>query len=157
VTRPRVAAGSPPSGAGYPLIVGALDVGQALVLGQGRANGRAGLVDAVTDGGEVFLRVGWALMAVGLVKPVRLRCLRILVDQAAQDRSAVNPGGVQVNDVRRRIRWLLSERAMWTVAVVVAGVLVDDRRQVPLADDEHPVRALSAYRAHPALGRRTQL
>jgi hypothetical protein len=45
----------------------------------------------------------------------------------------VNPGGVQVNDVRRRIRWLLAERAMWTVAIVVAGVLAEDRRQMALA------------------------
>jgi hypothetical protein len=41
----------------------------------------------------------------------------------------VNPGGGQVNNVRCRIRWLLPERTMRTVAVVVRGVLVEDRRQ----------------------------
>jgi hypothetical protein len=41
----------------------------------------------------------------------------------------VNSGGVEVNDVRRGIRWLLAERAMWTVAVVVRRVLAEDRRQ----------------------------
>jgi hypothetical protein len=61
----------------------------------------------------------------------------------------VNPGSVQVNNVRRRNWWLLAERTMWTVAVVVAGVLVEDCRQVSLADDEHPVGAFSAYGADP--------
>jgi hypothetical protein len=58
---------------------------------------------------------------VGLVKLVRLRGLRVLVDQPAEDRSPVNPGGVEVNSSQRRIRWLLTERAMWMVGVVVAG------------------------------------
>jgi hypothetical protein len=68
----------------------------------------------------------------------------------------VNPGGVQVNDVRCRIRWLLPERAMWTVAVVVSHVLAEDRRQMTLADDERPVGALPADGAHPALGERVR-
>jgi hypothetical protein len=37
---------------------------------------------------------------VGLVNSARLRCLRILVDQPTQDRLPLNPGGVQVSDVR---------------------------------------------------------
>jgi hypothetical protein len=87
---------------------------------------------------------------VGLVKSVRLRCLRILVDQSAENRTPVNPGGVQVYDVRRRIRPLLAQRTMWTVAVVVGHVLGEDRRQMTLADDEHPVSAFAADSAHPA-------
>jgi hypothetical protein len=46
---------------------------------------------------------------------------------------AVEPGGVQVNNVRRRIRWLLAERTMWAVAVVVSHVLAEDRRQMTLS------------------------
>jgi hypothetical protein len=40
---------------------------------------------------------------------------------------------------------------MWTVAVVVGGVLAQDRHQMTFTDDEHPVGALAADRAHPAL------
>jgi hypothetical protein len=63
----------------------------------------------------------------------------------------VNPGGVQVSHSRRRIRRLLAESAMWTVAVVVPDVFGEHRREVPLADDEHPVGALATDGAHPAL------
>jgi hypothetical protein len=63
----------------------------------------------------------------------------------------VNRGGGQVNDARCRIWWLLSERVMWTVAVVVSHVLPEDRHQMSLAGDEYPVGAFSTYRACPAL------
>lgn len=43
--------------------------------------------------------------------------------------------------------WLLGERSVWPVAVVVGGVLGQDVRQVPFADDEHAVGAFAAYRA----------
>ena len=62
----------------------------------------------------------------------------------------MNPGSLLVNDARRWIRWVLTERAMWTVAVVVSHVLGEDCRQMAFADDEHPVGALPAYGAHPA-------
>jgi hypothetical protein len=39
---------------------------------------------------------------------------------------------------------------MWTVVVVVRGVLGKYGIQVPLADDEHPVGALSTCSAHPS-------
>ena len=45
---------------------------------------------------------------------------------------------------------------MRTVAVVVSHVLREHHRQVPLADDEHPVGALPAYGAHPALRERVR-
>jgi hypothetical protein len=38
---------------------------------------------------------------------------------------------------------------MWTVAVVVSHAFGEYGRQVPLADDEHPIGALAAYGAHP--------
>jgi hypothetical protein len=56
------------------------------------------------------LRMSWGFVGrylVGLVKQVRLRGLRILDDQSAENRSPVNSGGVEVNDTRRRIRWPL--------------------------------------------------
>jgi len=46
---------------------------------------------------------------VGLVKSARLRCLRILVDQPAEDRPSLDPGGGQVSDVRRRVGRLLAK------------------------------------------------
>src|SRR6266496_5012603 len=45
---------------------------------------------------------------------------------------------------------------MWTVTVVARGVLVDNGRQVTFADDEHPVGALAADGAHPALRERVR-
>jgi len=66
----------------------------------------------------------------------------------------VNPGDGQVNDLRRRIRWPLIERSVRPVAVVVRHVLGKHGRQVPLADNQHPVGALAADGAHPALRER---
>ena len=45
---------------------------------------------------------------------------------------------------------------MWTVSVVVSHVLGEHGRQVPLADDQHPVGAFAADGAHPALGERVR-
>ena len=45
---------------------------------------------------------------------------------------------------------------MWTVAVVVRGVLVEDSRQMALTGDEYPVGALAADGAHPALRERVR-
>jgi hypothetical protein len=63
----------------------------------------------------------------------------------------VYSAGAQVYNLRRRVRWLLIERTMWTVAVVVSQVPGEDCRQMALVDDEYPVGALPAYGAHPAL------
>jgi hypothetical protein len=50
----------------------------------------------------------------------------------------VNPAGAPANNLWGRLRRLLAERTMWTVAVVVGRVLAEDRRQMTLADDKHP-------------------
>jgi hypothetical protein len=47
---------------------------------------------------------------------------------------------------------LLAEALVWTVIIVVGGVLSQDDAQVALAEHEHPVGALAAYGAHPAFG-----
>lgn len=46
---------------------------------------------------------------VGLVNRVRLRCLRIFVDDAAEDRAALDPGGVEVNGRGWWVWWSLVE------------------------------------------------
>jgi hypothetical protein len=51
-----------------------------------------------------------------------------------------------------RLGWSLVERAMWPMVIVVRGVGGDDCRQVPFADDEHPVSALPPGGADPAFG-----
>jgi hypothetical protein len=49
------------------------------------------------------------VVRVGLVKPVKLRCLRVFVDQSAEDRASLDSGIVKVDDLRRRIWWSLFE------------------------------------------------
>jgi hypothetical protein len=88
---------------------------------------------------------------VGLVNSVRLRGLRILVDQTAQDRAPSDSGSGQVSHVRRWIGRPLAQRAMRPMFVVMTDVLGQHGGQVPLADDEYPVGAFPAYGAHPAL------
>jgi hypothetical protein len=52
---------------------------------------------------------------------------------------------------RRRI---LVQRSVWPVGVVVIGVLTKDEPQMPFTGDQHPVQALAAGAADPALGDR---
>jgi hypothetical protein len=44
------------------------------------------------------------------------------------------------------------ERAVWPVFVVVAAVDAEDVLEVAAAEDEGPVEAVSADRAHPTFG-----
>jgi len=46
---------------------------------------------------------------------------------------------------------ILLQRPVRTMSVVMIGVLAEDQPQVPFADDQHPVQALAAGAAHPAL------
>jgi hypothetical protein len=48
--------------------------------------------------------------------------------------------------------WDEVERAVWPVLVVVAAVDAEDMLEVAPAEDEDPVEAVSADRAHPTLG-----
>jgi len=97
-----------------------------------------------------------SLSLVELEHLIRLRCLRILVYQTAQDRVSMDPRGVGLYDLHGTIRWSLVQRTMWTVAVVVRGVLAQDGRQMTLTGDEHPVSAFAANGAHPALRERVR-
>src|SRR4051794_20839716 len=89
---------------------------------------------------------------VGLAKGVQLRCLRVFVDQPAEDLASLDLGGRWGSDLRTRLGWLLAERAMWPMVVVVRGVGCEGCRQVPFADDEHPVGAFPAGGVDPAFG-----
>jgi hypothetical protein len=46
---------------------------------------------------------------------------------------------------------------MWTVVVVVGGLLPEYRRQMAFTGDENPVGALAANRAHPSAPRMSSL
>jgi hypothetical protein len=46
------------------------------------------------------------------------------------------------------LRRLLLQPLVWTVAVIVPGVLGQDAAEVPLAEDQHVVQALAAQRAN---------
>jgi hypothetical protein len=62
----------------------------------------------------------------------------------------LDAGGGDVDDLWWWVRWLLVERSVWSVAVVVGGVLGQDARQVSSAGDEDPVGALASDGADPA-------
>jgi len=54
-------------------------------------------------------------------------------------------------------RWAELERSVRPGRVVVAHVLVQDALEVPWPQDQQPVQAVAAHRAHPALGERVGL
>jgi transcriptional regulator with XRE-family HTH domain len=93
---------------------------------------------------------------VGPKYPVRLRRLRVLVDEAAEDRASTDSPRRGLDDINGTFRWSLIQRSMWAVAVVVRGVLAEDSGQMTFTDDQRPVGALSADGAHPALRERVR-
>src|SRR3954447_288876 len=87
----------------------------------------------------------------------RLRSLRILVDQPAEDASAAY--GAQIG--HGRWGYVLGRRALFTalmrpVLVVVPDVFIERGEQVPPVIDQDPVEAFSSDRAHPAFGIRVR-
>src|SRR5207249_7071140 len=50
------------------------------------------------------------------------------------------------------VGWYEAERAMWPVLVVVPAVDAEHVLEMAAAEDEDPVGAVGANRAHPALG-----
>src|SRR5207248_8070382 len=81
------------------------------------------------------------------------RCPRVFVDQSIEDRAASDVGGGPVGDLRPCWRRLV-QRTMWSMFVVVRGVLAEDLRQMTFANNEHSVGALTSDGAHPAFGER---
>ena len=92
---------------------------------------------------------------VGAENSVNSCDLRVFVDQAAEPIPPKDPGACAES------RWMhapggrvLPQRPVRPVAVVVIGVLAEDQPLVPLAGDQHPVRAFAADAADPPFGDR---
>ena len=62
----------------------------------------------------------------------------------------MNAGCGEIGYLRWWVGWLLAQRSVWPVTVVVGDVLGQDARQVPFADDEYPVGALTPHCTDPA-------
>ena len=75
----------------------------------------------------------------------------VLVDQATKGLPALDPGGDIDCFARPAQRGFLLQALMWTVPVIVAGVLGQDLAEMPLAEDQHLVQAPAAKRAHEPL------
>ena len=82
-------------------------------------------------------------------------CPFVFVDQPAEDPapsySRCQVGGCGSGDVVA-VRWAQLPGPVRAMAVVVRGVLVQDRAQVPWPGNQHPVGDLGPGRSHPALG-----
>jgi hypothetical protein len=70
--------------------------------------------------------------------------LGIFADQSAEPVPAHDPDARGPNGRRETPgRWLLAQRPVRAVGVVVVGLFAWDQAQVPLAGDQHPVQALA--------------
>ena len=96
-------------------------------------------------------------LAVGAEYPVTLCDLGIFAYQAAQP---VPPQDPDIRAHSRRTltpsRRALAERPVRAVNVIVVDVLTEDRPQVPLAGNQHPVQAFAAGAGNPPLGDRVR-
>ena len=82
----------------------------------------------------------------------RRRCARRPADHAAEHLPSLKRQVQRNADLAVLVGWSLLEGLMRVVPVVMAGVLAEDRPQVPFAVDEHPVGALGSCGAYPPLG-----
>jgi hypothetical protein len=82
----------------------------------------------------------------------QLRRLVVLVDHAAEHLPPPNRRVRRNVDLVVLVGWSLLAGLVRPVPVVMAGVLAQDRSQVPFAVDEHPVGALGSCAAYPSLG-----
>jgi len=93
--------------------------------------------------------VAWRLTC-GLLDP--LRGLVVLVDHPAEYLPPLDRQVQRNADLVVLVGWSLLTGLMRAVPVEMAGVLVQDRAQVLLAVDQHPVSALGSRGAYPSLG-----
>jgi hypothetical protein len=106
---------------------------------------RTTLKDACTASKLIAWCLTWGSLA-QLRRPV------VLVDHATEDFASLD------RQLQRRaglvivVGWSLLAGLVRAVAVVMAGVLAQNRAQVPFAVDEHPVGALASCGAYPSLG-----
>jgi hypothetical protein len=89
--------------------------------------------------------------------PVSVSCCPlVLVDQSAKDPPPPCSRRRKVGDPGHRdvvtVRWSQVSGSVRAMPVVVGGVLVQDRAQVPWPGDEHPVGHLGPDSAYPPLG-----
>jgi hypothetical protein len=95
-------------------------------------------------------------MALWARKSVALGCLRVFVDQSAEDRAPSDLVNGQIGDATSWRGWPLAQRAMRPMFVVVRRVLAEDGCQMPFAGDEHAVGAFPSDGAHPTFGGRVR-
>src|SRR5215468_146142 len=80
----------------------------------------------------------------------------VLVDQPAEHLATMYPGRRKVGDQGRdavvAVWWPQVPGPVRAMLVIVRGVLVEDRPQVPRPGDQHPVGDLDPGGAHPPLG-----
>jgi hypothetical protein len=91
------------------------------------------------------------VQGVGPAIRVTLCDLRVLMDQPTKAISSYD--GLSRHDstrLGRSERWRHS-KALWTVKVVLVGVLSQHRSQLSASEDQHPVQHLTPNRADPAL------
>jgi hypothetical protein len=97
------------------------------------------------------LDAGGEFGVVGAENSVTSCDLRIFVDQATEPIAAQNPDiCAQSGRTRTPGRRALFQCPVGTARVAVIDVLIKNQPQVPLAGDQHPVRALAAGAGNPA-------
>jgi hypothetical protein len=83
--------------------------------------------------------------------------LGVFVDQSAKPVSSQDP---HIRAFCERIDssrwWVLVQRPVWPMGVVVIGVLAEDEPQMPLAGDQHLIEAFAAGAADPTFGDRVR-
>src|SRR5204862_3635437 len=94
---------------------------------------------------------------VGAGNHVTLCDLRVFVDQAAEPVTAQN---AHTGHFRRLMRtpggWVLPQRPVRPVRVVVVGVLAEDQPRVAFTGYQHPVQALAAHAGDPSFSDRVR-
>ncbi|MCW2862478.1 MAG: hypothetical protein JWP48_4186 [Actinoallomurus sp.] len=101
---------------------------------------------------------GYSISVADLAFSVHLRRASVLVDQAAEDFLASEPGLVEVGGSYRpgRLWWSPVSCPMRAMLVVVPFVLGEYATQVAFAVDEKPVGAFAPHGPDPALGDRVR-
>jgi hypothetical protein len=120
--------------------------------GARRAGDLDDMIISLYAGGMTIRDIGHHLVPLG--NAVRLRSLRVFVDQPVEDLPATDPCCAEIDDGGwpgvRGVGWALIAALMRSALVVVHDELAQDGEQVPRAVDQYPVQTLPAHGAHPA-------
>jgi hypothetical protein len=79
-----------------------------------------------------------------------LGCSAVLVDQAAEDLPALDPGS-DIHCMAGPARRCMLQALMGTMAVIVAGELGQHLAEMPFAEDQQVIQALPLERTHEPL------